>query len=102
MPLVPLRLLLDHAAENNYGLAAFNVNNMEQVKAILASGRHVVCEKPLAVTSAESAELVELARWAAAGRPAQWTDDAGADAVRDVVSTAIDAGSGWRVWPAAA
>ena len=32
-----------------------------QVKAILAAGRHVVCEKPLAVTSAESAELVGLA-----------------------------------------
>lgn len=32
-----------------------------QVAAILAAGRHVVCEKPLAVTSAESAELVELA-----------------------------------------
>jgi fructose-bisphosphate aldolase class II len=35
MPLVPLRLLLDHAAENNYGLAAFNVNNMEQIQAIM-------------------------------------------------------------------
>ena len=33
-----------------------------QVKAILAAGRHVVCEKPLALTSAESAELVALAR----------------------------------------
>ena len=32
-----------------------------QVKAILAAGRHVVCEKPLAMTSAESAELVGLA-----------------------------------------
>jgi predicted dehydrogenase len=32
-----------------------------QVKAILASGRHVVCEKPLAMTSTESAELVRLA-----------------------------------------
>ncbi|HVL54142.1 MAG TPA: Gfo/Idh/MocA family oxidoreductase [Vitreimonas sp.] len=32
-----------------------------QVKAILAAGRHVICEKPLAMTSAESAELVELA-----------------------------------------
>ena len=32
-----------------------------QVRAILASGRHVVCEKPLALTSAESRELVELA-----------------------------------------
>ncbi len=32
-----------------------------QVKAILAAGRHVVCEKPLAMTSGESAELVRLA-----------------------------------------
>ena len=33
-----------------------------QVKAILAAGRHVICEKPLTMTSAESAELVSLAR----------------------------------------
>lgn len=32
-----------------------------QVRAILAAGRHVVCEKPLAVTSGQSAELVALA-----------------------------------------
>jgi predicted dehydrogenase len=32
-----------------------------QVKAILAAGRHVVCEKPLAMTSEESAELVRVA-----------------------------------------
>ncbi|MBX3028738.1 MAG: Gfo/Idh/MocA family oxidoreductase [Chloroflexi bacterium] len=32
-----------------------------QVRAIIAAGRHVVCEKPLAVTSEESAELVALA-----------------------------------------
>jgi predicted dehydrogenase len=32
-----------------------------QVKRILAAGRHVVCEKPLAMTSEESAELVDLA-----------------------------------------
>jgi fructose-bisphosphate aldolase, class II len=35
MPLVSMRQLLDHAAENNYGLPAFNVNNMEQVHAIM-------------------------------------------------------------------
>src|SRR4026207_348267 len=29
--LVPLRLVLDHAAENGYGVGAFNVNNMEQI-----------------------------------------------------------------------
>ncbi len=37
-----------------------------QVKEILAAGRHVVCEKPLAMTSEESAELVRLAE--ASGR----------------------------------
>ncbi len=35
MPLVSMRQLLDHAAENNYGLPAFNVNNLEQVRAIM-------------------------------------------------------------------
>jgi fructose-bisphosphate aldolase class II len=35
MPLVSLRQLLDHAAENSYGLPAFNVNNLEQVQAIM-------------------------------------------------------------------
>jgi fructose-bisphosphate aldolase class II len=35
MALVSMRQLLDHAAENGYGLPAFNVNNMEQVHAIM-------------------------------------------------------------------
>lgn len=35
MPLVSMRQLLDHAAEFGYGIPAFNVNNMEQVRAIL-------------------------------------------------------------------
>jgi fructose-bisphosphate aldolase, class II len=35
MALVSLRQLLDHAAENGYGLPAFNVNNLEQVQAIM-------------------------------------------------------------------
>ena len=39
MPLIPLRVLLDHAAENNYGVAALNVNNMEQIQAIMEAAR---------------------------------------------------------------
>jgi len=37
MPLVSMRQLLDHAAENGYGIPAFNVNNLEQVQAIMAA-----------------------------------------------------------------
>lgn len=35
MPLISMRQLLDHAAEHGYGMPAFNVNNMEQVHAIM-------------------------------------------------------------------
>ncbi len=41
MALVSLRQLLDHAAENAYGLPAFNVNNLEQVQAIMAAADEV-------------------------------------------------------------
>ena len=41
MPLVSMRQLLDHAAENGYGLPAFNVNNMEQVWAIMDAAAEV-------------------------------------------------------------
>ena len=35
MPMISLRRLLDHAAEHRYGVPAFNVNNLEQIQAIL-------------------------------------------------------------------
>jgi fructose-bisphosphate aldolase class II len=35
MALISMRQLLDHAAENNYGVPAFNVNNLEQIQAIM-------------------------------------------------------------------
>ncbi|CAG68753.1 MULTISPECIES: class II fructose-bisphosphate aldolase [Acinetobacter] len=35
MALISLRQLLDHAAEHNYGVPAFNVNNLEQMRAIM-------------------------------------------------------------------
>ncbi|AEP37067.1 fructose-bisphosphate aldolase [Taylorella asinigenitalis 14/45] len=39
MALVSLRQLLDHAAEFGYGIPAFNVNNLEQVQAIMEAAR---------------------------------------------------------------
>ena len=41
MPLVSMRQLLDHAAENNYGIPAFNVNNLEQVQAVMSAADEV-------------------------------------------------------------
>jgi fructose-bisphosphate aldolase, class II len=41
MALVSLRQLLDHAAENGYGIPAFNVNNLEQVQAIMQAASEV-------------------------------------------------------------
>jgi fructose-bisphosphate aldolase class II len=41
MPLVSMRQLLDHAAEHSYGLPAFNVNNLEQVQAIMMAADEV-------------------------------------------------------------
>ena len=35
MALISLRQLLDHAAEHGYGIPAFNVNNLEQMRAIM-------------------------------------------------------------------
>ena len=53
MPLVPMRLLLDHAAENDYGLAAFNVNNMEQIQAIMEAAKET--DSPVIVQASRGA-----------------------------------------------
>lgn len=55
MALVPLRVVLDHAAENNYGVAAFNVNNMEQIQAIME-----------AATATDSPVIIQASRGARA------------------------------------
>jgi fructose-bisphosphate aldolase class II len=39
MAFISLRQLLDHAAEHGYGVPAFNINNMEQLLAIMAAAR---------------------------------------------------------------
>jgi fructose-bisphosphate aldolase, class II len=41
MPLVSMRQLLDHAAEQRYGIPAFNVNNLEQVQAVMTAAAEV-------------------------------------------------------------
>ena len=41
MARISLRQLLDHAAENDYGLPAFNINNMEQALAIMEAADEV-------------------------------------------------------------
>ena len=41
MALVSMRELLDHAAANGYGIPAFNVNNLEQVQAVMAAADDV-------------------------------------------------------------
>ncbi|MFN7086829.1 MAG: class II fructose-bisphosphate aldolase [Burkholderiales bacterium] len=45
MALVSLRQLLDHAAEHGYGVPAFNVNNLEQIQAVMQAAHE--CESPV-------------------------------------------------------
>jgi len=53
MPLVPMRALLDHAAENDYGVAAFNVNNMEQIQAIMEAAQET--DSPVIIQASRGA-----------------------------------------------
>ena len=53
--------LLDDSSVHVVHVTSPNHLHVPQTERILASGRHVICEKPLAMTAAESAGLVELA-----------------------------------------
>jgi len=53
MPLLPLRTLLDHAAENAYGVAALNVNNMEQIQAIMEAAEET--DSPVIIQASRGA-----------------------------------------------
>lgn len=53
MALVSLRQLLDHAAENGYGLPAFNVNNLEQVHSIMQAAD--ACGSPVIMQASAGA-----------------------------------------------
>lgn len=54
--------LLDDRRVDVVHVASPNRNHVEQVQRVLESGRHVVCEKPLATSSAETAALLGTAR----------------------------------------
>src|SRR6188474_1067188 len=53
MTLVPLRKVLDQAAANNYGVAAFNVNNMEQIQAIMEAAKET--DSPVIIQASRGA-----------------------------------------------
>jgi len=53
MPLIPMRVLLDHAAENGYGVAALNVNNMEQIQSIMEAAQET--DSPVIVQASRGA-----------------------------------------------
>jgi len=59
MAFVSLRQVLDHAAENGYGVPAFNVNNLEQPQ---ASARHAL--RPLAALArGQKSSRLNSMRW---------------------------------------
>ena len=53
MALIAMRPLLDHAAENGYGVAALNVNNMEQIQAIMEAAKET--DSPVIVQASRGA-----------------------------------------------
>jgi len=53
MALITLRQLLDHAAEHSYGVPAFNVNNLEQMRAIMEAADE--CDAPVIVQASAGA-----------------------------------------------
>lgn len=53
MALIPMRVMLDHAAENGYGVGAFNVNNMEQIQAIMMAAQET--DSPVIVQASRGA-----------------------------------------------
>ncbi len=71
MALITLRQLLDHAAEHVYGVPAFNVNNLEQIQAIMRAAES--CDSPVILQASAGAR-----------------DYAGAAFLRHLVAAAIE------------
>ncbi len=53
MALITMRQMLDHAAENDYGVPAFNINNMEQGLAIMNGAAK--CDAPVIMQASRGA-----------------------------------------------
>jgi predicted dehydrogenase len=60
-PYPSFEAMLDDPRVDAVHLATPNHMHHEQVRAVLDAGKHVVCEKPLAMTSTQTAELLVLA-----------------------------------------
>ncbi len=56
MPLVSMRQLLDEAAKGGYGVGAFNVNDMEQIQAIMGAAKET--NSPVIVQASRGARAV--------------------------------------------
>ena len=53
MALISMRQLLDYAAEHQFGVPAFNVNNLEQTRAIMEAAAH--CDAPVIMQASAGA-----------------------------------------------
>ena len=61
MPLVSMRQLLDEAAKGGYGVGAFNVNNMEQIQAIMEAAKET--NSPVIVQASRGARSYSQDRY---------------------------------------
>ena len=56
MALISMRQLLDHAAEHDYGVPAFNVNNLEQTRAIMVAAN--ATNSPVIMIAEKGADMI--------------------------------------------
>ena len=61
MALITLRQLLDHAADHDYGMPAFNINNLEQVRAIMQAAQRM--DSPVILQASAGARKYAGARF---------------------------------------
>ncbi len=61
MPLVSMRQLLDEAAKGGYGVGAFNVNDMEQIQAIMEAARET--QSPVIIQASRGARTFAQDRY---------------------------------------